>query len=156
MNISGISNSADIYGVKREAVCGKGWDNNDAGAEDTDPVGRNRDEYIPSEEDEPIGLYKMSEDENGDPRIEYDAPKAPDKKKEAPENGERSEECTGNTDKVDTEIKRLREKAKELSRQINDSEGEKRALLEKQLAQVEAELKNKDNDSYRRRHTVFS
>ena len=32
----------------------------------------------------------------------------------------------------------------------------KRKSLESQLAQVERELRQKDNDGYRRQHTVFS
>lgn len=107
---------------------------------------KNMDEYIPSEDDKPIGLYKPSEDENGDPCINYDNPEKKDK----------SEKCTANTDKVDREIKKLKEKAKQLRQQLKSASEDKRDELVKQLRAVETELSQKDNDSYRRENTIFS
>lgn len=104
------------------------------------------DGYFPSEEDKSIGLYKPSEDENGNPCIDYDSPE---------DNG-KSEKCTANTDKVDREIKKLKEKAAQLRQQIRSASEDKRKELEDLLKMVEAELSQKDNDSYRRENTVFS
>ena len=66
--------------------------------------------------------------------------------------------CTGNTDQVDREIRKLKEKAQQLEQQIQAASGdeEKKAALEKKLAQVKSELSQKDNDTYRRQHTIFS
>ena len=106
------------------------------------------DEYIPSEEDEPIGLYSLSQDDEGNPKIDYDPPEDEDKSK--------SESCTGNTDKVDKEIKRLKKKAEQIEQRINASDGKERERLERQLKSIQNELTQKDNDNYRRQHTVFS
>ena len=124
-----------------------------------------RDEYIPSEKDEPIGLYSMEQDENGGHGIRFDDPNKSDKsdksdkadkadepKKEKSE----SEECTCNTDKVDRELKRLREKAERLEQQLRSASEEEAAKLQKQLAEVQSELAQKDNDSYRRSQAEFS
>lgn len=106
-----------------------------------------RDEYIPSEEDEPIGLYSLSQDDEGNPKINYDPPE---------EDKNKSESCTGNTDKVDREIKRLKKKAEQLEQRINAADGKERERLERQLKNVQNELTQKDNDNYRRQHTIFS
>ncbi len=62
------------------------------------------------------------------------------------------EKCTTNTDKVDREIKNLKEKQRQLKQEIEASSKDKDKVrkLEKQLAQVESELNQKDNDTYRR------
>jgi len=124
------------------------------------------DEYVPEEPRTPIGLYRTGTDENGEPRIIFDAPedeaKGPEKAEKSPQAPEKSkdgkeESCTVNTDKVDREIKRLKEKRDCLEREISMAEDEpdKRAELEKQLAQVENELRIKDNDAYRKQHSEF-
>lgn len=68
------------------------------------------------------------------------------------------EKCVGNTDRVDREIRKLKEKKQQLMQQIRMASGDEEKVreLEKKLAQVESELSQKDNDSYRRQHTVFS
>lgn len=118
-----------------------------------------RDQYIPEEKKEAIGRYWMEEDEDGKPKIHFDDPdqdkeaKGPDKKE--PE--KKTEKCVANTDKVDREIEKLKRKQKELKQQINsETDGAKIKELEGELAQVERELRQKDNDGYRRRHTRFS
>ena len=73
------------------------------------------------------------------------------------DSGKKTEKCTGNTDKVDREIEKLKKRKKELESQLRTVEDEgKRKSLESQLAQVERERRQKDNDGYRRQHTVFS
>lgn len=122
-----------------------------------------KDEYIPSENDEPIGLYSVSQDDEGNPKINYDDPNKAqeDSKKEAddPEKTdekEKSESCTANTDKVDREIERLKERLQTLEQRAASAEGKERERIEKQIKAAESELMQKDNDSYRRQHTIFS
>lgn len=107
-----------------------------------------QDEYISSEKSgaKASGLYRLGQDEDGRKKIFFDNPEKP------------AEKCTGNTDKVDREIKKLKEKKKELEQQIRSASGdEKKAReLESKLAQTESELRQKDNDTYRRQHSTFS
>lgn len=64
------------------------------------------------------------------------------------------EKCTTNTDQVDREIQQLREKKRQLEQQLERAVGDEKRCreLEKQLAQINAELGRKDNDTYRRQH----
>lgn len=151
-NIQSGQNSV-IYGVRAAAEISE-KENDKAGEYEERLYGR--DEYIPSEEDEPIGLYAVSQDEEGNPRIDYDSPGKPDKKGEKFPEKSRSESVTGNTDKVDREIERLKKRAEQLEQQLRFAEGKERERLEKQLASVRNEIFQKDNDAYRRQHTVFS
>lgn len=136
------------------------------------------DEYIPEEKREASGLYWMGKGENGRPTVYFDDPertadsaprpekrpgasspegdKAPEaSEKKAPE--KKAERCAGNTDQVDREIERLKRKREELERQISAEPDESKVKsLKRKLAQVERELNQKDNDTYRRQHTVFS
>ena len=60
---------------------------------------------------------------------------------------------TGNTDKVDREIEKLKQTQAQLEQKIAAAKKpEDKEALESQLAQVKAELKLKDNDTYRRQH----
>ncbi|MBD5519621.1 MAG: hypothetical protein HDR03_00030 [Lachnospiraceae bacterium] len=126
-----------------------------------------KDEYISSEQSgsRPSGLYHMGKDENGNPKVVYDDPKKADGADEkgqpkagasSPEDDE--EEVTANTDKVDREIKKLKEKKQQLEQQIKAVSGdeEKSKELKKKLSQVERELSQKDNDTYRRAHAVIT
>ena len=102
------------------------------------------DEYIPEEPSEATGLYRIAHDEDGAPRIEYDDPDG------------KAETTTTNTDKVDREIKRLKEKREQLEQQLASADPQAAEALERQLAQVESELRQKDNDTYRRQNAVIS
>lgn len=106
-----------------------------------------KDEYVSSEESgsKPSGLYRLGQDESGNPKVLYDDPK-------------KAKECTTNTDRVDREIEKLKEEKKQLEQQISAAAGdEKKAReLEKKLAQVEGELSQKDNDTYRRQNAEIS
>lgn len=126
-----------------------------------------KDEYISSEQSgsRPSGLYHMGKDGNGNPRVLYDDPKKAHgaDKKEQPGAGagrpeEDAEKCITDTDKVDREIKRLREQKQQLEQQIKAASGdeEKKRELERKLSRVEAELGQKDNDTYRRQNAVVS
>lgn len=125
------------------------------------------DEYVPEEKEEPSGRYWPGRDEDGQPRIYFDAPEdaaagseKPDGGPAAPEpekGGQTEERCTGDTGGVDREIQRLRKKRQDLAQRLDaETDGEKARDLERQLAQVERELRQKDNDAYRRQHTRFT
>ena len=114
-----------------------------------------KDEYISSEKsgNKPSGLYRMGQDENGNPKVLYDDPKKVQKKYATG----KAEECTTNTDAVDREIEKLKEEKRQLEQQIQaETDDEKVKELEKKLAQVEAELNQKNNDTYRRQNAVVS
>ena len=134
-----------------------------------------QDEYISSAKSgkKPTGLYRVGQDENGNRKLFFDDPKAGhangmnDRSREgedgkAPKAGngqEKPEEkCTVNTDKVDREIRGLKEKKQQLEQQIRSSTGDEKKIreLEKKLAQVENELSQKDNDTYRRQNAFVS
>ena len=128
------------------------------------------DEYIPGEKREPIGLYKLTHDDEGNPIIEFDDPMKADNvspqeaegpsKEAAPakgESGRKAETCTTNTDKVDREIEKLKEERDQLEQQIRTTKDPDKAEdLKRQLAQLENELRQKDNDAYRRQNAVIS
>lgn len=150
--------------------------------EDSGKLSRPQDEYISSKKSvkEPVGLYRVGRDENGGRKIFYNDPNKADRTDEQEEpkaDADRSKEgadgkvpkaggnrqgkpevCVGNTDAVEREIRKLKEKKQELEHQIQSASGDEKKIreLEKKLAQVEQELGQKDNDSYRRQHTVFS
>lgn len=114
-----------------------------------------KDEYISSEKsgNKPSGLYRMGQDENGNPKILYDDPKKVQKKSATG----KAEECTTNTDAVDREIEKLKEEKRQLEQQLQaETDDEKVKELEKKIAQVEAELNQKNNDTYRRQNAVVS
>ena len=135
-----------------------------------------RDEYISSEKSrqKPTGLYRLGQDEKGNRKLFFDDPKAGhangrgDRSEES-ENGKApkaggdsqgkpAEKCVTNTDKVDREIKKLKEKKQQLEQQIQSVSGDEKKIreLEKKLAQVENELSQKDNDTYRRQNASVS
>lgn len=146
-----------------------------------------QDEYISSEKSgkKPTGLYRVGRDENGSRKIFFDDPKAAyadgkknlrssHEKEEKERSGEGedgkemkisgngqgkpAEKCVANTDKVDREIKKLKEKKQQLEQQIRLASGDEKKVreLEKKLAQVENELSQKDNDTYRRQNASVS
>lgn len=140
------------------------------------------DEYISSEKsgEKPNGLYHVGQDEDGNKKIFFNDPKRTDKPDgngkpgkasddskdnerkgpgvngEAPDGGE--EKCVGNTDKVDREIRELKEKKQKLEQQLKEASGDEKKTkeLENQLVQVERELAQKDNDTYRKQHFTFT
>ncbi|MDE6219104.1 MAG: hypothetical protein K2G51_01495 [Lachnospiraceae bacterium] len=128
------------------------------------------DEYISSEASgrKPSGLYRLGQDENGNPKVIYDDPKKAAKKESSgkkavnadqDENPKASEEkCVGSTDQVDREIRQLKEQKQQLEQQIKAASGDEEKVRELQakLAQVESELSQKDNDTYRRQNSVFT
>lgn len=124
-----------------------------------------KDEYISREEQDlrPSGLYRFSQNEKGCPKVLFEDPKKAVSQNQKESNGislaeseKGGEKCSVNTDQVDREIKRLKEKKEALEQQIrmhSDDEKEVRELEEK-LEQVERELSRKDNDTYRKQKAV--
>ncbi len=126
-----------------------------------------QDKYTSSEklEKEPIGLYRVDRDENGNRKIFFDDPSktshidGKEASKVDENNPEKSsEKCVTNTDKVDREIKKLKEKKQQIEHQIQSASGDQKKIqdLERKLAQVENELSQKDNDTYRRQNASVS
>lgn len=121
-------------------------------ADSTMPPKPDRDEYIPGQKAEPLKADELQKADS--PKEEKEAEKA-DKSEKPPQ--KKTEKCTGNTDKVDREIEKLKKKKKELEQKVaTEKDPEKAERLKSQLAQVERELKQKDNDGYRKSHTVFT
>ena len=147
-----------------------------AGEKSSGRLSEPQDVYIHGEKsgEEPAGLYRIGKDEDGSRKIFFDDPDKADcaDNKEDPKadedgkkpkvngngQGKPAEKCVGNTDKVDREIKKLKEKKQQLEQQIQSASGDERKIqeLEKKLAQVENELSQKDNDTYRKQHSEFS
>lgn len=162
MKINGNSNSPASKYVE-EAMRKKEAEQNAERAKAAQP----QDEYISSEQSgaKPTGLYHVGQDEEGNRKIFYDDPKKAgneDGKKPPKANGENpeeeDEEWVANTDRVDREIRELKEKKSQIERQIRSASGdeEKTEELERKLSQVENELQQKDNDTYRRQQTKVS
>ena len=104
------------------------------------------------------GVYQVTHDENGRRIIQVDKscetaqgqPKAnPQDEREKPN----IVKTTVNTDKVDKEIEKLKQTQTQLEQKVAAAkEPEEKEKLETQLVQVNAELKAKDNDTYRQQH----
>ena len=99
-----------------------------------------KDEYISSEKSgsKPSGLYRLGQDENGNPKVMYDDPKRVAKAKDVQpkeEPAKKAEKCTTNTDNVDREIEKLKEEKEQLEQQIKAAAGDKEKVkvLEKML-----------------------
>ncbi len=112
-------------------------------------ISENRDEYVPSEEKEPIGLYSVSPDKDGDPCVSLDYEKSKSDNSEG-------DTITANTDNVDREIKALRNKEQALRQKLRSADEITAEKITRELEKVSAELDQKDNDEYRRQNTVFT
>ena len=123
------------------------------------------DTYEAQPQQQSAGVYQVAHDNEGRQIIQVDKSwetaqdqlKAePQDDSEKPNNeGEKPiiVKTTGNTDKVDREIEKLKQTQAQLEQKIAAAKEPKdKESLETQLAQVEAELKLKDNHTYRRQH----
>lgn len=68
----------------------------------------------------------------------------------------KSETTTCDTDAVDQEIEQLKQRQEKLTEQLRAAAPEQAEAIRQQLDQVQRELAQKDNDSYRRQQAVFS
>lgn len=66
------------------------------------------------------------------------------------------DKTTTNTDDVDREIEKLKEKKKQLELELKTADESKKEDLNAQIKQLEIELLQKDNDTYRRNNAVIS
>lgn len=148
------------------------------------PLRPDRDSYTPGTPEAQsrfTGRYWPVRDETGRPAVRRDLPvpeegthpdeparpaaeeepaageKPAEREKPAKEENPAEEErCTVNTDRVDREIKRLKEQKAALARQLQRTQDPARQQqLGQRLEQVEAELQQKDNDAYRRQHAEY-
>ncbi len=139
-----------------------------------------QDEYIPSvdNQEKASGVYKLEKDENGNQKVTVDRPATEEKEEssETAEGAQKSESkptksgeapksddegtssTTTNTDSVDAEIKKLKERKSQLQKQLQNAQGDEshRKNIEKQLAQVDAEIILKDSDAYRKQNATYS
>ena len=104
----------------------------------------------------------QGKDNGNSPKVAPDQSKDDEnsKEKDGPEkNGDKKHGlwCTVNTDKVDAEIKKLKEEKQQIERQIKRTDDEnKYKELKKQLSQIESELSAKDKDAYRKQHASYT
>ena len=120
------------------------------------------DSYEPERPEQPVGIYEISHDEEGNMVVRFNKPskdtaksdnmKTP--KEEPADEGEKPVivKTTGNTDRVDREIEKLKQTVTRLEQKIASSDPEEKQSLETELYRLQAELKSKDNDTYRRQH----
>lgn len=104
----------------------------------------------------------QTEDNGNSPKVAPDQSKDDEnsKEKHGPEkSGDKKHGlwCTVNTDKVDAEIKKLKEEKQQIEQQIKKTGDENKCKeLKKQLSQIESELSAKDNDVYRKQHATYT
>lgn len=129
-------------------------------------ISRKKDEYVSAEKEEPIGLYKKTVDDSGNSVIEFD--KASDKAAEtadiaaesAGNNSSAEDKPTAETEKKPEggikkpaagvngsggEIKTLKEKAKQLKKQISSAEEQDANRLRAKLKALESEISRKSS-----------
>lgn len=104
------------------------------------------------------GIYHQSKDEDGNPKIVFDAPDRMEKDSDSPKEEPETTQCTTNTDKVDNEIKKLKEERKQILQELRKAgeDQEKQADLQMRLSELDAELQAKDNDAYRKQHATHT
>lgn len=132
------------------------------------PLNEPHDEYIPGDDkpENSAGVYTLKQDEDGQKKIIFDRPDSAAKNGEQPEgvdgskgsDGKAESKCTANTDKVDREIKKLKEEKTQIEQELrsNRIDENKRKELEQRLTQVESELSTKDNDAYRKQNAAYN
>ena len=68
----------------------------------------------------------------------------------------KSESTTINTDRVDEEIEKLKRRKAEIEQKLKTSGAEEKDRLEVELHMIQAELAQKDNDTYRRQNAIVN
>lgn len=149
-----------------------------SGAGENGIQGELLDRFAPEEPTGRAGLYRKAKDQDGNPTLRFDDPakakkeaeeaslaeKAAEEEKAAKEKAAEEKEAekaearttTINTDRVDREIRELREKIEDVSQELRTATGEQAEKLEQQLLQDKIALRIKDNDTYRRAHSQVS
>lgn len=86
----------------------------------------------------------------------------PDGKSGSPElpddSGKKPTTCTVNTDQVELELRKLKAERNTIQQQLQSASGnpDQTAQLEQRLSSLEAEIKAKDTDTYKRQHAKVS
>ena len=179
--------SAWIEAAERQAQPdGAGTSTEKGPSELTGHAAPKTDLYVHDEEPVSAGLYRLTKDENGAPKIIFDAPsqeisEAADgetaiaekansseqalEEKEATDEDEDKKgdgitimETTGNCDKVEAEIRKLMQEKARLSQQMEGcaDNPDKQREIQNRLQQVENELRVKDTDEYRKQHMAIT
>lgn len=102
---------------------------------------------------------KAEQSENGNSAEKNDIVDREVQNRKAEEDlGNQSEKWKCNTDRVDREIEKLKKEKQQLEQQIQAAyeDEEKIRELEQKMERVEAELRHKENDTYRRMNSVIS
>ena len=105
---------------------------------------------------QPISATDAWQTPSAMPAIKHEPAAAPPSK--AADDGESEELTTASTNKVDNEIAGLRNEQAKLLQQLSavGDNAAKRAELQAQLDRINNELRQKDNDTYRRQNAEFS
>lgn len=133
---------------------------------------QDRDVYLHEEETISVGLYQVIQDEEGKPKIIFDGTQKKAMESDKSSNGKKNQQaedkitdsqddktlCKANTDKVDNEIKELKERKAELEQKVSQAKDDpkEQEKLKEELQAVVNELRMKGNDSYRRQNTEFT
>ncbi len=128
----------------------------------SDDIKKRVDTYEEQPPQQSAGVYQIAHDEKGRKIIQADKSweTAQEQLKSKPQNESNKPDIvktTLNTDKVDKEIEKLKQTQAQLEQKAAAAkEPKEKEKLEAQLAQVNAELKAKDNDTYRRQHVEIT
>lgn len=154
---------------KTEPIAEKPAENGQEGGARPRPLEPRYDEFINSadtpylsrEESEPAYGNHNNYPENikGEPEQERQPEEGAGPVKGKPDGKKpEEEECTVNTDKVDAEIEGLKKELQDLKQQLKDAadDPDKESDLRQKMATVEAELRMKDNDNYRKQHSTYT
>lgn len=109
-------------------------------------------EYQP--EAQMAGIYALSRDGEGNPVLKFDAPEE-NVSAAIREEGDKPQivKTTVNTDAVDREIENLKKLLSQTKKQLSaTNDVQEKSLLEKKASSLEAEIKQKDTEAYRRQH----
>ena len=107
--------------------------------------------YIPEGDKEGAASFVAARKQEDALHISNEGMAALQKSKEA-----KSETTTTNTDMVDRELEKLKEKKAKLEQELLTADETKRQELQMQLDQVNMELTLKNNNAYRRQHSVVT
>lgn len=166
--VNAVTGKGEAPGIT--AVQGKS-----SGAGENGIQGELLDRFAPEGPTAKAGLYRKAKDRDGNPTLRFDDPakakkeaeeaslaeKAAEEEKAAKEKAAEEKKAekaetkttTINTDRVDREIKELRDKIEDVSQELRTATGEQAEKLEQQLLLDKIALRIKDNDTYRRAHS---
>ncbi len=107
----------------------------------------------------PLGVYELSFDEEGNRTIKFENPDedAVHKSKDSDSEKFQIVKTTINTDAVDNEIEKLKETLEKIKQRLSSNiSPEEEDMLKKEADRLEAEIKQKDSDSYYRQRGIIT